>query len=61
MCDIIWFKSIACIAFTLKNYAEDGIPCDELVGPHVLTQIGGTHAPIVYVLVIFVIKIKHLN
>ena len=61
MCDIIRFKSITCIRFTLKHYTEDGIPRDELEGPCLLTHIGGTHAPIVNILVIYFIKIKHLE
>ena len=61
MFDIIWFKSITCITFTLEHYAENGILCDEFAGPYLLTHIGGTCAPVVNILIISVIQIKHLD
>ena len=58
MCKIISFGSIACIIFILKHYIENGIPCDELAGMYLITYIDGTHAPIVNILIFYVIKLK---
>ena len=58
MHNFILFDSVACIMFLLKHYIEDGIPCDKLASSYLLTYIGGTHAPIVNILLCYVVKIK---
>ena len=55
---VIWLKSIACIMCALKHFTVDWILCDELAGLYLIACIDDTFAPIVNILVIYVIKVN---